>query len=254
MTFDERAYEHEFKLNDTDDLVIEYIQKNRENIQNISIHKIAEELYLSPNSIMRLAKKLGYSGFSELKFSIQNEETPNETYTVENRVLHKIPQNIVKTMDVIDDEIMKKFVVEMQNSHKTMFAGIGDSVYFCELLGRYLRCFDKRVEYFAQIHDIEYASRFYCENDLIIVISASGNVPRLVKLVNSVKRRNPDTKVFCITHYGKNSLSEVCDSQLCFWGEKRVVNGFNVTDRAGLAMLIRMLCETYIGMITSSSS
>ena len=83
MTVDERIYQYEFQMNDTDDEIVSYIQKNRANIMDFSIQKIAADLYIAPNSVMRLAKKLGYSGFSELKFSLQNEEKPgNEKQTL----------------------------------------------------------------------------------------------------------------------------------------------------------------------------
>ena len=61
MKFEERVLKYEFELNDTDDEIIEYIRKNRNNISKISIQKIASDLYTVPNSIMRLSKKLGYT-------------------------------------------------------------------------------------------------------------------------------------------------------------------------------------------------
>lgn len=76
MDFEKRVYEKEFNLNDTDDSIIEYIKSRRADIQNLSIQNIAKELFISPNAIMRTAKKLGYSGFSELKFSLQKENNP----------------------------------------------------------------------------------------------------------------------------------------------------------------------------------
>lgn len=246
VTFDKRAYESEFKLNDTDDMIVEYIQKNRRNIQNISIHKIASDLFMSPNSVMRTSKKLGYSGFSELKFSVQNEDNPEETRTVEHKVLDKIPQNIVRSIDVLDNKVFDAIIEDMMKANKILIAGIGDSVYFCEFFGRYLRCLNKKIEYFAQIHDIEYASKFYEKGDLVIIISSSGSPDRLTKLAKDVKERAPEIDLCCITHFGSNPLSKLCDKQLCFWGEKRIVNGYNVTDRIGLMMVIRMLCEEFL--------
>ncbi len=245
MKFNERIYDLEFRLNDTDDLIIEYIQKHRDEIGSISIRMIADELFMSPNSIMRTCKKLGYSGFSELKFSIQNEDNPREMKSAGGIVLDKMPQNIIKTIDVLDEDVLRSIIDTMVSAKKILITGIGDSVYFCELLGRYLRCLDKRVDYFAQIHDMEYTAKFYGEEDLVFVISASGNVQRLVKLVENIKKRESKTPVYCITHYGENAQSKVCDKQLCFWGERKVIDGYNVTDRAGLAMLIRILCEEY---------
>ncbi len=243
MDFEKRVYEKEFELNDTDDSIIEYITKNRDDIANISIHSIAQSLYVAPNAIMRTAKKLGYSGFSELKFSIQQEDQPHSTQTAVSKVLERMPQNIVKTLDVIDDVAMQKMIADMHACDKILFVGIGDSVYFCEIFGKYLRCIDKKVEYYAQIHDMEYASKHLTDKDLVIIISASGSVERLVNFAKDTMSRN--IKTYCITHYGKKPLSEICTGQLCFWGEKRLVNGYSVTDRSGLMMLVRLIAEEY---------
>lgn len=131
VTFEKRVYEHEFKLNDTDDSIIEYIKANREDIQKISIQNIANSLYISPNAIMRTAKKLGYSGFSELKFTLQKENNPKDNRTAENRVLQKLPQNIIKSLDVLDDEDMEKLISALLNANNILFVGIGESIFFC---------------------------------------------------------------------------------------------------------------------------
>ncbi len=243
MTFEERVYDQEFKLNDTDDSVVEYIRANRKDLHSLSIQNIARALYIAPNAIMRLAKKLGYSGFSELKFSLQQEDNPADLQTVEKRVLDKIPQNIVKTLDVIDEDEMAQFVAAMLAAPKIVFAGVGESVYFCELFGKYLRCLDRKVEYHVHIHDMEYAVAHCTAGDLLLIISASGNNARLKALADVAKQNGVVTA--CMTHYGKNNLSDICDEHLYFWGEKRVAGGYNVTDRSGLMMLIRIVCEAY---------
>ena len=249
MSFDERINNIKLKLNDTDDLIIEYIQEKRNDMQHISIHKIAEELYISPNSIMRTSKKLGYSGFSELKFSIQNEENPEIIKLNTSSLVNKIPKNIIKTMNILDEKDICDISKSMINSNKVLVAGIGDSVYFCETLGRYMRCLGKRVDFFNQIHDIEYNAKFYNEGDVVVIISTSGTTPRLVQLAKDIKQRNPKTEIYCITHFGENELSKICDKQICFWGEKRIVDGYNVTDRVGLSIVIRMICDKYSKML-----
>lgn len=245
MTLNERIDREQSKFNETDNVIIEYIQRKRVEIQHMAIQKIAEELFISPNAIMRVAKKLGYSGFSELKFSLQIEMEDNtkNINTAGNRVLNTVPENIMKTIDVIDESVLQKMLSKISNTNNILFAGIGDSVYFCEVFGRYLRCLGKHVEYYQQIHDTEYASKHYTKGDLIIIISASGQPQRLVDIAKEAKRKG--VAVFCITHFGENPLSKLCEQQLCFWGTRKVLNGYNVTDRSGLMLLIRMICERF---------
>lgn len=216
MTFEQKVYDKEFRLNDTDDSIIEYIREHRLDMSKISIQKIAGELFISPNAVMRLARKLGYSGFSELKYSLQSEDTPKETKTITSKVFERIPNNIARTLDIDEGNDIKKLVADMDKAKKILFVGVGDSVYFCELFGRYLRCLGKKVEYFHQIHDLEYAASQYEHGDMIVIISASGSTPRLVELAKKVKKKN--VQLVCMTHYGENPLSKICDMQVCFWG------------------------------------
>ena len=81
MKFEERVLQQEFTLNDTDDLIVDYIRKNKANLEHLSIQKVAEDLYLVPNSIMRLCKKLGYKGFAEMKFLVNKRSIRKFRYS-----------------------------------------------------------------------------------------------------------------------------------------------------------------------------
>ncbi len=71
MKFEDRVILNELKFTDTDDQIIEYIRKNKDKVLSQSIQDTAEQLYTVPNTIVRLSKKLGYNGFSELKFELK---------------------------------------------------------------------------------------------------------------------------------------------------------------------------------------
>lgn len=49
MTFDERIKKYDINFNDTEDDIVEYIQKHRKDIMKLSIQKMAKELYIAPN-------------------------------------------------------------------------------------------------------------------------------------------------------------------------------------------------------------
>ena len=69
MNFEERVLLNELRLTDTDDQVVDYIREDYSRFVNQSVQKVAEDLFTVPNTIVRLSKKLGYKGFSDLKFS-----------------------------------------------------------------------------------------------------------------------------------------------------------------------------------------
>ena len=82
MNFIDRVKKYEYKLNDTDDLIIEFLTEHQSEINSISIKDIASKLYVAPNTIMRLAKKLEYSGFSELKALLNVREMKSNSTSI----------------------------------------------------------------------------------------------------------------------------------------------------------------------------
>ncbi len=238
MKFEERILKHEFQLNDTDDEIIEYIRKHKNHIQDISIQKIAKDLYIVPNAIMRLSKKLEYSGFSELKVLIQQESNFSE-----NERISKIPANVIKTLELIDHDILYETAKKMKTCKTILFLGVGDSASYCEMMVRHMRCINKQAEYYQSYHDIDFQSKHCDKNDLLFIISASGENQRLIKVAKDAKERGIIT--VSVTHFNKNRLSQIVSIPLYFYGEPRKVNGYNVNDRTGLMILLRELSEVF---------
>lgn len=244
MNFNERLSAHEFNLNDTDDDIAEYINKHKDSIMKLSIQKIAYDLFIAPNTIMRFSKKLGYSGFSELKYSLRQELNPiDSSITISSQLLSQLPMNIVKTLDIIDTASIQKVAKMMSVANCTILAGVGDSTYFCEMMGKNLRSVEYQVQYYQQMHDMFFAVRHATRKDLLVVISARGENSRLIELAKEASAR--DMPVVSITHFYDNSLANIANERLYFWGEDREVNRYNITDRSGLMMIVRLLSEEF---------
>lgn len=244
MDYRQRLLAHEFQLNDTDDLIVDYIHKNRSEIMNLSIRRIAEDLYLAPNAVMRFSKKIGYSGFSELKYALGNEGKPEDSKdTLVRQLMGQLPQNIVKTLDTIDQDAIRNVSKSLKEAECCILAGVGDSYQFCEMMKNNLRCFGKKVECDIHIHDMFYSVERGTDRDILLVISARGENERLLELTRLAAEKH--MKTISITHFDKNPLAAMTDIQLYFWGEFRIVNGYNVTDRCGLMVLLRLLSEDF---------
>lgn len=242
MTFEERVAAKQDDLNETDDAILIYIREHLDEICALTIQKMSKNLFIAPNSIMRFAKKLGYSGFAELKFSIQNDLHPRDI-TLGRQLMDLLPANIVRTMDIIDMKQVEQVAKAIHKSKCCILVGVGDSNYFCELLGKNLRCVDCNVQYFFQIHDMIYAVEHGSKDDTVIIISARGENERLIQLAHTAKEKG--MTVISLTHMKDNPLAAVATHSLFFWGEHRTVQGYNVTDRIGLMLLIRLISEVY---------
>jgi DNA-binding MurR/RpiR family transcriptional regulator len=65
------AYSQVEKLNEAEMCVYNYVVKNLKHILNLSVRELADEVHVSTATVMRFCKKMGYSGFSELKYKIK---------------------------------------------------------------------------------------------------------------------------------------------------------------------------------------
>ena len=77
MNFEERVISQSINLTDLEDKIVKYFFKNKEHISDLKITYLARQFYTYPNTITRLCHKLGYTGFSDLKSSIKNENLGN---------------------------------------------------------------------------------------------------------------------------------------------------------------------------------
>lgn len=264
MKFEERVLLNELSLNDTDDQIIDYIRENTRVVVNQSIQKTAQELFTVPNSIMRLSRKLGYNGFSEMKFAIKqelNEEDINRQQNgstkniIKNELkeidkiseqlkgVHYFPENILRTLNLVNTSIVERSAKKISEAKSVKFLGIGDSIYFCEMFCKNLRCVGKKSEFFQHRHDMIYSVNNCDNKDLYIAISVSGESSQIIEAVEKAKKNG--AYVISVTHFSDNSLSKLADINLFFWAPREDKNNYNATDRVGLMILIRILSEVF---------
>lgn len=61
------------KLSPVEESIVKYLIENIDSCINKGIRSIAKDNFTSPSTIIRLSKKLGYSGFVELMYSLKNK-------------------------------------------------------------------------------------------------------------------------------------------------------------------------------------
>ncbi len=237
MKFEERVLQKEFQLNDTDDLIIEYIRNHREHISEITIQMIAKELFIVPNAIMRLAHKLNYQGFSELKTLLkQEQEKLQETPRL-------LSNSIIKTLDIMDYKKIELVVAKCCHAKEVHFIGVGESGAHCKMMVDNFKSIKKHATTYDTYREIEYRMNECSEKDVVFVVSASGANERMNDLVQVAKDKG--AFIISLTHFSKNPTSQIANIPLFYWGEKYVQNGYDVGDRTGMMILLREISEVF---------
>ncbi|MGL5087921.1 MAG: MurR/RpiR family transcriptional regulator [Fusobacteriaceae bacterium] len=190
----------ELKVNFTksEESILDFIEKNFSEIPKYSVIRLCEEAYASQASINRVCKKLGFKGFSELKYWIEHDikkmksskssNINNTFFYIENINFGGIP-NIV--------EILK-------NNRKILIYGLGAS----EITALY---FQRQLLYLGfqaiVVNEEKMIEQF--EDFILFILSSSGETLRVKHVANSFKDKGK--VVISITKF-QSSLHEISDS------------------------------------------
>ncbi|MBP2098654.1 MurR/RpiR family transcriptional regulator [Enterococcus rivorum] len=244
MKFDDRILNFEHKLNDTDDTITEFIQKNRNDFPKLTIRVLAEKLYTVPNTIVRYSQKLGYSGFSELKNAIKIEN--NIEYPIEHAPQWEV---IKRTFDLINHELEEKITKQIMLSKKVVFFAVGQTSYPTEIYAKNFQALDHKSTFHTYQHEVFYELETE-KNLFLILVSLSGESPQLIKIAEKAREKN--CSLLGVTHLSNNSLQKVCDYHLYCYSPEKYLNGYNITDKTPLLIVLNSLFEAYQKMCTNT--
>lgn len=219
MLITEKLEQYEFAASEK--VLIDYILEKKELIKDKTTKEIAKETYTSASTLIRISKKLGFSGWNELKdrylqeleylnshFSHINANIPftktDSIMSIANKLATLKTEAINDTLSLINYNDLNKAVEIIKNSsYINLFAVSNNSLISQEFKYNMARI-NKRVEIPNQ-SDLDFASYLADKNSCAIVISYSGETLSLSKAIETLKKRK--IKIIAITSIGDNSLS-----------------------------------------------
>lgn len=198
------------KLNDTEQQILSYLEFHSDQILDIRIQKVAEDNYTSTSTVFRLAKKMGFSGYKELTYYLNNIHHESELSDVDENAAQNLATDIFTMMS--ENQLALKafkssltsqpFIAIVANGYASI---IGEYLYK-KILTRNIRCLlrtstdsDKLLE--NNLQDITH----------IIVISRSGETASLLKTLENVKENFSHIKTICFTQDTNNSIMHLSD-------------------------------------------
>ncbi|GGF29380.1 RpiR family transcriptional regulator [Halobacillus andaensis] len=235
MNLKERAHKYEYKLNDTDDQIIDYILANKETVIDTSIQALAKSLYTVPNTITRLSKKLGYDGFSQLKNNLKEEQEDDE----ENAAQF----NIRKTLEILDDDMLRKIAKKIKQSRHVYLFGVGDTAPFCEIMATHFKIGGMNAEFFLHRHDAVYAINHAKKQDVLFLISMSGETEQIIEMAELAKEK--EITIISFTHFSSNTLEKMSDYRFFFYSPKRMLENYNISDKTPMMLALQQLSNVF---------
>lgn len=199
--------------------VAQYIMTHTQTVKNMSIQTLAKLNYVSTSTILRLCNKLGYSGFSDFKVDLissspqkfstdilQDDINLNDTLQDVNRKVQAMEKSSIdETHSIVNLKALDNAIDLIITSNKIVIFGVGSS----GLVGKELEYQLIKIKKDVNCHFDAHISRSIVstlgKNDLIIIISHSGETPEcveLLKLAESLK-----VSSIAITKMGQSQIS-----------------------------------------------
>ena len=244
-------------MTDVDKKIADYINENKESISKLSVSELSKKSNVSSASIVRFSRKLGYSGFGELKIEIAKDLTLNSkdySYIVKdsdvgiNNIVNNITNKSIETIANITklNELatIEKAIEKIINSKNVYIFGVGASSLVALDLQQKLLRINKPAITFLDSHTQLMVSSNINKDDLAISISYSGKSKEVIKSIENAKING--TKCISITKYGENDLTNMCDINLFVPNIENNLREGAISSRIAMLTLIDII---YISII-----
>lgn len=196
-------------------------------VEQLSVHDLAKEFFVSPSTIVRMCHHAGYSGYKEFRKAVANElllmkesqknerkelERSDSLEQIVDKITYKNIMSLEHTKNLVDIGVLRHCLRMIQNARFLYLFGMGASL--CAAKDAYLKflrlnkpCFVNE-DWHSQLLQARNAS----DRDLGIVFSYSGNTVEVVECMKALKANQ--TPIIAITRCVDSPVSRLADQKL----------------------------------------
>lgn len=231
------------KLTENDLETLNYVLNHMDACSNMSIMELARECAMSKSSILRMTQKLGFSGYSEFKYSLKNEQQKNEHH---QNLFEIQVEEIEMTRKLFKHNQMEPIYQQIHHA-ETIYGfatGWGQKNALEELSRNLIAC-DKKMFIIPAEREFEILLSKIKKNDLVIIISLSGDVNNIVNSVRQLSMRGIPT--LSITSFKNNKLAELSTYNVYYESTKLgKYFGFEHRSFVGLFSILDLIYRGYL--------
>lgn len=248
---------HEY-IGNAERIVAEYLLKNPNEAMECNIRELAAKIYVSPSTIVRLCKRLGFDGYREFRQSViyelalfQSENKMDGTDIGEDDSLESITKKVTyknilsleETLNMLDEEKFAKCVELICSARNIVIFGIGASQ--CVAKDAYLKFL--RVNKPCYVNEDWHAQLILAQNttpeDLGIIISYSGETVEMVQCLEQLRQN--DTPSIAITRFAPSTIASMATHVIYTSASESVFRSGAISSRIAQLNMIDMLYTAY---------
>lgn len=233
------------KLNSVDMHILTYIQQNPHACTSLSIAELAKRCSVSTATILRTAQKLNFSGYSEFKYFLKDDEKENSPESI--NMLEMLNQDISQTIKFFQQNKHITEICRIIDTAETIYAfGTGQGQRL--MLQEAARCFfnvNKKFIIIPSVTELKILKKFMSINDLLFIASWSGNLDKYRDTLVSLSVLG--IPIVSITSFNNNELSSLSRYNLYFQSTHVDLDmNVNRSSYLTLHLVLHLLYDAYI--------
>lgn len=248
-------------MTDAEVVIADFIIMIGKRISKSSTRSIAEATYTSASTVIRLCKKLGFSGFNDFKshFLVELDyidkqfgtisanfpfDKKDSYYKAANKIGSLYKETVDDTLSLLNDEILQKAVNLIKYSHAIHVFSYGTNLNIAETFQEKMLKINKPVYISTNLNYQRYEARVIGKQDVAIVISYSGETTNIIEIAKTCSKN--DVPIILITSLGENTISKYSACKLVISTKEHLFQNLgNFSTNISISLLLDVLYSTF---------
>ena len=239
--------------------IIKFLLDNMSDISNYSIHTLSKNVYASPASIVRFSKKLGYTGFKDLKNNLIAESAVKDYTLVEqskevsrydsssdiiDKLKNKYILAIEETKQIIDTKTLEIVISLFKNAQQIYLFGIGSSFLIAKDFQQKMLRLGKSCHIIEDYHMQFLQSKNVTSKDIAFVFSYSGQTEEIYTCCENIKKNN--ATLVSITKFSNSKISKISDYCLYTTNSEPIIRTGAFSSRISQLYIVDVIYMYYV--------
>lgn len=237
--------------------LVEFILAKGTAIEPLTIKEIAEANFVHPSTLIRVAKKLGYKGWLELRNEFLDEQTYLQTYfedvdanfpfqsndglmTIANKMASLERTTIDDTLSLLNHDDLQKAKQLLLNAKQIKIFGSNANLLVSQDFALKMRRIQKNVVTSQTMGEDAYEAFNSHEDTCAILISYTGENGFIMQIAKILRKQN--IPIIALTSIGENTLASVSQAVLRMTTRERLYSKIaNFTINTSICYLLDVL-------------
>ena len=224
MLIRERLERCEFS--NSERVIIDFILKEKMNIKNMTMKEIANASYTSPSTLIRIAHKMKFKGWNELKEAYLKEEEYLQTHfldidanlpfsnddtimSIASKIATLKKEAIDDTLSLVRHDDLQKAVQMIKKASSIYVFAVSNNGLITQEFAHNMSRIKKKVTICNLQGELVYSAINVDIQSCAIIVSYSGETPILSRVIQALKMNG--IPIIAITNIGENTVSRNAD-------------------------------------------